>query len=81
MNGDVVQSRQQLIGHLFRLMDDFDGAGNHWQNQDIYTFLQAMAAWLDDCDGFYRNFGKPIDVDQPSWQLFADMLSAAAVYE
>jgi hypothetical protein len=81
MNGDVVQSRQQFIGHLFRLMDDFDGAGNHWQNQDIYTFLQAMAAWLDDCDGFYRNCGKPIDVDQPSWQLFADMLSAAAVYE
>jgi hypothetical protein len=62
-------------------MDDFDGAGNHWQNQDVYTFLQAMAAWLNDCEGFYRNTGKPIDVDQPSWQLFADMLSAAAVYE
>jgi hypothetical protein len=81
MNGDAVQSRQQLIDHLLHLMDDFDGAGNHWQNRDIYTFLQAMAAWLNDCEGFYRNINKPIDVDQPSWQLFADLLSAAAVYE
>ncbi len=81
MNGDTVQSRKQLIEHLFRLMDDFDSAGNHWENQDIHTFLQAMAAWLNDCEVFYHSAGKSIDVDQPSWQLFADMLSAAAVYE
>ncbi len=81
MNRDAVQSRQQFIDHLFYLMDDFDGAGNHWQIRDIYTFLQAMAAWLNDCVGFYRNRNKPINVEQPSWQLFADMLSAAAVYE
>jgi hypothetical protein len=81
MDGNSVQSRQQLIDHLFFLMDDFDGAGNHWQNQDLYTFLQAMAAWLNDCDGFYRTSGKSIDADQPSWQVFADMLSAAAIWE
>jgi hypothetical protein len=81
MNGSTVQSREQLIDHLFRLLDDFDGAGNHWQNQDISTFLQAMAAWLKDCDGYYQNTGQPVDVEKASWQLFADALSAAAVYE
>ena len=81
MNDNPVIGRQQLIDHLFRLMDDFDGVGNQWRNQDIYTFLQAMAAWLEDCEGFYVNQGKAVNVDQPTWQLFADTLSAAAVYE
>jgi hypothetical protein len=81
MNGESIQSRQQLIDHLFRLMDDFDAAGDEWENRDVYTYLQAMAAWLADCDGYYRNAGLGVDVDQPSWQLFADALSAAAVYE
>jgi hypothetical protein len=81
MNGTTIQSRQQFIAHLFRLLDDFDGAGDHWANQDIYTFLQAMAAWLNDCQGYYRNAGRQIDVDNALWQVFADALSAAAVYE
>ena len=70
MNGASVQSRQEMIDHLFRLMDDFDGAGNMWANKDNYTFLQAMAAWLNDCE----------DRESASWQLFADALSAAAVH-
>jgi hypothetical protein len=70
MNGQPIQSRQQLMDHIFRLIDDFDGTGNLWENQDLYTFLQAMAAWLNDCEGYYRNTGHSVDVDQASWQLF-----------
>jgi len=81
MNSKTVESRQQLIDHLFQLVDDFDGAGNYWRNQDIYTFLQAMAAWLNDCERYYCNTGQSVDVNTPSWQIFADALSAAAVYE
>jgi len=81
MNSEPVQSRQQLIDHLYRLLDDFDGPGNQWQNQDIDTFLKAMAAWLTDCEGYYRNTGQLVDVNTASWQIFADALSAASVYE
>jgi hypothetical protein len=81
MNGEPVQSRKQLIDTLFRLMDDFDGAGNFWQNQDLFTFLQALAAWLNDCETYYRNSSQSIDVEKASWQLFADALSAASVHE
>jgi hypothetical protein len=81
MKSESCQSRQQLIDHLFRLMDDFDGVGNHWQNQNLYSFLQALAAWLNDCEGYYRSTGQSIDVEKASWQLVADALSAASVYE
>jgi hypothetical protein len=81
MNAETVHSREELIDHLFRLLDDYDGVGNQWQNRDVYTFLQAMAAWLNDCEGYYRNNGLSVDVNKPSWQMFAHALSAAAVYE
>jgi len=40
-----------------------------------------MAAWLTDCHGYYTSSGQPVDVNAPSWQIFADALSAASVYE
>lgn len=55
-------------------MDDFDGAGEQWQNKDIYKFLQSMAAWFDEPH-------PSINDEQPSWQLVADALSAAAEWE
>ena len=76
-----MNSRDDLIGYIFELLDDHDAIGDQWENKDIYSFLQAMAAWLNDCDGYYRNTGQSVDVEKPSWQIFADTLSAATVYE
>ena len=72
MPSESIQSHDQLIDHLFFLMDDFDAIGNQWNNQDIYTFLQAMADWLENCEKHYQKNGAAIDVNKPSWQLFAD---------
>ena len=76
-----VSSREEFITHIFQLLDEHDAIGDRWENKDIYTFLQAMAAWLNDCQGYYQNAGEKVNIEQPSWQLFADALSAAAVYE
>jgi len=81
MDAPTIRSRDELIGHLFNLLDDHDACGDQWHNRNIYTFLQAMAAWLNDCDGYYMNTGQSVDVEQPTWQLFADALAAASVYE
>jgi hypothetical protein len=81
MDSKPVRSRQELIDHLFHLLDDFDSVGDQWENQDAYAFLQAMAAWLNDCEGYYRNSTQAVDVEKPSWQLFADAITAASVYE
>ena len=81
MESQPVGSREELIDHIFRLLDEHDAIGDQWENKDLYSFLQAMAGWLNDCEGYYRNTGQPVDVNQSSWQLFADALSAASVYE
>ena len=81
MEPQPVRTRDELIDHIVRLLDEHDAVGDQWGNKDLYSFLQAMAAWLNDCEGYYRNSGQPVDARQPSWQLFADALSAASVYE
>ena len=40
-----------------------------------------MGAWLESANGFYNNFDLTTNADNPSWQLFADALQAAKVYE
>jgi len=51
-----------------------------WENVTLPEYLEAMAAWLEDADGYYANAGKPIP-QQPSWQNLAEILLAAKHYE
>ncbi|WP_442857041.1 DUF7660 family protein [Arthrobacter sp. YN] len=51
-----------------------------WENADLESFLEAMSAWTRDMDGYFMNRGEPVP-DVPSWQLFAQMLLAAKIYE
>ena len=52
-----------------------------WENEMTSSYLEAMLAWLSDADGFYKNIGEDINLKEPTWQLFADMVQAALVYE
>src|SRR5262245_46609148 len=61
----TVDSRERLLDVIFELLDDNDAVP--WKNDRAYTFLQAMAEWLDKSDS---------DV-QPTWQTIAEMLEAA----
>ena len=47
----------------------------------VYSYVQAAAAWIEDSDGFYKNIGEARDTNEADWQLFADVLAAALVYE
>jgi hypothetical protein len=72
----VISSRHDFEQVLFELLDDNDAL--KWENDSAYSFLQAMAEWLRDAEGFYRNAGLTVDANSATWQLFADMLRAAA---
>jgi hypothetical protein len=74
-----VENKEQLIDLIFELLDDNDAT--EWENDTAYRYLQALASWLTDCDGYYQNTGTPRDTDNASWQLFADALQATAMYE
>lgn len=76
-----IQTRDELIAYISEVIRDHAADGGQWENADIPSFLEAMASWLEDCDGYYQNNGGQRDVNVADWQIFADALAAARVYE
>ncbi|WP_455681889.1 DUF7660 family protein [Streptomyces tanashiensis] len=56
-----------------------DGSDS-WDNTDLAGFLEALAAWIDDVDGWYRNAGRELPANG-DWSFFARALRAATGYE
>ena len=76
-----IRTRDEMIAFVADVVRDHDSDGSQWENGDIRSFLEAMASWLEDCDGYYQNNGDDRDVNIPAWQIFADALAAARIYE
>jgi len=53
---------------------------NAWENSDLPSFLDGLARWVADMDGYYKNAKIP-PAEEPNWKLLADMLMAATMYE
>ncbi|MCI0704071.1 MAG: hypothetical protein L0241_23680 [Planctomycetia bacterium] len=82
-NGSVykMDSRSDLIQFIYALQDDLKQHPENWENSDLHTYLGALAAFLGDAHGYYRNKKEDVDADVPSWRLLADCLQAASVYD
>ncbi|MFB9960664.1 DUF7660 family protein [Agromyces bracchium] len=75
-----MSSRADLVEFLGGLADSFATHPERWQNANLPDFLNAWAAWLEDMDGYFQNRGESVPTSA-SWQLIAQMLLAARVYE
>lgn len=75
-----VQSREDFVAFLGALRADLQKNPEQWQNRDLPAFLEAMSAWMEDMEGYYRNRGEPVP-DQPRWQTLGQILLAARVYQ
>jgi hypothetical protein len=73
-----IESKEQLIALIKNLSkEDL----REWENQSATAFLEALGAWLESASGAYKNLQLETDANIPSWQLFADALQAATIYE
>ncbi len=75
----IVNTKDDFICALRKLLDQAEAS--EWENDKTSSYLQAMVAWLSDAEKYYENTSKTINLEEPSWQLFADMLKAATVCE
>lgn len=67
----------RVLADLSRELESGRSAG--WENDTLASYLEAMAGWLEDCDGFYANQGRPLPTNP--WEILADALRAARIYE
>jgi hypothetical protein len=75
-----VRTREDLARFVAELQADLGSNGNAWQNRDLPSFLQAMGAWIQDMEGYYKNTNQDLQDISP-WRVAADMLMAARMYE
>lgn len=81
MNTDHVKDRQSFIEFIHQLRASFLKEEAHWENKTLDDYLNAMAAYAEDIQGYYNNTGQNTDANKPSWKTFADILAGAGVYE
>jgi hypothetical protein len=76
----AVSHKQRLVAAARELLQDWSaGPPANWENVTVPDFLGALAAWLDDCDGYYSSRG--LAVPWNGWEVAESALRAATVYE
>lgn len=77
---EQIQSKADLVEFIEALGRDLQENAESWENVTLENYLSALARWLEDSDGYYRNQNRPIP-QSPSWRNVAEMLIAAKMYE
>jgi hypothetical protein len=75
-----IETREGFIIFVNKLSQDFYDNFSSWENVNIGAYLEALAGWTQDMNGFYQNFGLEIP-ENVDWQLIANMLSIVKGYE
>ncbi|MCW0332962.1 DUF7660 family protein [Pantoea ananatis] len=75
-----VSSKDGLVKLIEALAKDLKDNPDEWENKDLSSYLEALASWIEDMDGYYENTNQPLPKDT-NWKVFADILMAAKVYE
>ena len=77
---DTAHERLALVEAVRGLVSEWrEGPPAHWENDTVPRYLDALAAWLADCEGYYARRGE--SVPENGWSVIADAMRAAAVYE
>jgi hypothetical protein len=51
-----------------------------WENTSLEAYLAAIAAWVQEMEGYYRNRGETA-LQHPTWKHIEEILLAARIYE
>jgi hypothetical protein len=77
---ESVRSREDLARFIRDLAESVRRDPATWENRDLWSFLEAMSAWVEDMEGYFKNRGEAVPASL-DWKTVAAMLAAARVYE
>jgi hypothetical protein len=75
-----VASKEDFINFIQLLILDLATKPHEWENKDLPNYLDAIASWAEDMEGYYINNALPVP-ENVDWKTFANILYAAKVYE
>lgn len=75
-----IKTKEDLIAFLDLMKRDFQENGKKWENEDIWSFLDAFQSWIGSSGNYYKNVNVDASTVTP-WKEIADAFAAARIYE
>jgi hypothetical protein len=75
-----VKTKNDFITFINTLAEDNDKSSIEWENANISSFLNAVAAWTEDMDGYYNNMKKDLPKNI-NWEFAATLFYVGKIYE
>ena len=76
---EKIHTRDDLVLFIRHLVQDLRTCPERWENTSLEAYLAAMAAWVQEMDGYYRNRGETVP-QHPTWKHLGEILLAARIY-
>jgi len=77
---EEIKSKEDFIGFVELLIIDLKKNSVEWTNKTLNEYLEGIASWTEDMDGYYLNKELPVP-QNVDWKVFANILIAAKMYE
>lgn len=77
---NTIKTKSDFINFVELLLENLKSNPEEWENKTLPNFLEAIASWTEDMDGYYKNNNLPIP-ENIDWKVFANILAAAKIYE
>lgn len=76
----LIRTREDFVAFVQELLRDLNAIPDEWENSTLESYLEAMAAWTEDAEGYYTNQRVPLP-QHPSWRMLGEILLASKYYE
>ncbi len=77
---ESIQSREDFVDFLHVLVKYLCENPESWENRDLASYLERLAAWVKVVDRVYRIHGEEIP-EQLDWKFIGGLFLAAKTYE
>ena len=75
-----VETRDDFVVFMQNLLRDWRQHPERWENASLEAYLEAIAAWVQDMDGYHCTRGEPMPAHL-TWKNLCEILLAARIYE
>ncbi len=75
-----IKTKEDFISFLNELSNDKTAKDDKWENKSLEDYLDSIARWVEDMDGYYHNTNRTIP-ENINWQFIAELLYVGKIYE
>ena len=75
-----ITCKNDFIAFVELLISNLKNNPDEWNNLTLSEYLEGIANWTEDMDGYYQNMNIPLP-ENITWKVFANILIAAKMYE